>query len=99
MAEYPGNATEEDIKNQAVYELRQQLAGITEDRMVSVSPALAALLLELLPEVDEEEVKKKMQEQPRMVQAPEAQTEESEEDDDDDTSSPASRRAPPRHRK
>ena len=57
--EYPGDATEEDIKNQLHRDLRGQLTGVTgtDTRQVTVDAATAALLLELLPEPPPEEEK------------------------------------------
>lgn len=52
---YPGDATEDEIKNQALKDLRAQLAGASTDRVVTISPATAAQLLELLPEPEEDD--------------------------------------------
>jgi hypothetical protein len=97
MAEYPGDASEEDIKNQMILDLRKALVGATEDRTVTIPAPMATLLLELLPEVDEEEHKEKMQ-----AQAPKTAAADEEDDDDDDdpgSTAASTRRAAPRHRK
>ena len=52
---YPSEMTADEIKNQSLKELRAQLAGATTDRVVTINPAMAAVLLELLPEPEEDE--------------------------------------------
>ena len=52
---YPSEMTADEIKNQSLKDLRAQIAGATTDRVVTINPATAALLCELLPEPEEEE--------------------------------------------
>ena len=52
---YPSELTADEIKNQSLKDLRAQLAGATTDRVVTINPATAAVLLELLPEPEEDE--------------------------------------------
>jgi hypothetical protein len=52
----PGDLTEDEVKKRSLKELRGQLLGAAHvTRQVTIEPAAAAILLELLPADEEEE--------------------------------------------
>ncbi len=56
MAEYPGDMSDEDIKKKLATDIRGHLAACaTGERQVTIDPATAAMLLELLPEPEPED--------------------------------------------
>lgn len=97
MAEYPGDATKEDIDKQTLLDLHKALAGLAgEDRTVTLTAAQVQLILENIPEAPPED------EEPKKAPAPKAAAAEEEDDDEDDdpgSTTASARRAAPRHRK
>lgn len=66
--EYPGDMTEEDIKKKLATDIRGHLAGCTvAERQITIDPATAAMLLELLPEEEKEE---EAEAEPKKLAAP-----------------------------
>jgi hypothetical protein len=72
MAGIPGDATKEDTDRRLLREFKAQIAGIGNDRLVTVDAATAALVAELLPSDEELEETDEEKQQAMKVKAPAA---------------------------